>query len=135
MGRVITLGTLIAVYMSTSDEMLPILISAEVAPSTIPEASGRQGGDRYAVRLCRRAALGRIFKKAEPGSRNTNIHRPAAVRRRGCGGGAAHAEGLFFIFLISLAIGTVIRFIGEESLSALFSDIPVLGEAAAGLWD
>ena len=27
----------------------------------------------------------------------------------------------------------MIRFIGEESLSALFSDIPVLGEAAAGL--
>lgn len=26
-GRVITLGTLIAIYLSTSDEMLPILIS------------------------------------------------------------------------------------------------------------
>ena len=34
-GRVVTMGTLIAVYMSTSDEMLPIMISEQVAPSTI----------------------------------------------------------------------------------------------------
>lgn len=34
-GRVITLGTLIAVYLSTSDEMLPIFISESVPPITI----------------------------------------------------------------------------------------------------
>lgn len=34
-GRVITLGTLIAIYLSTSDEMLPILISEAVSPIII----------------------------------------------------------------------------------------------------
>lgn len=34
-GRVITLGTLIAVYLSTSDEMLPIFISEAVSPIVI----------------------------------------------------------------------------------------------------
>ena len=34
-GRVITLGTLIAVFLSTSDEMLPILISEKVEPALI----------------------------------------------------------------------------------------------------
>ena len=34
-GRVITLGTLIAIYLSTSDEMLPILISEQVSPIII----------------------------------------------------------------------------------------------------
>lgn len=33
--RIITLGTLIAVYLSTSDEMLPILISQKAEPSII----------------------------------------------------------------------------------------------------
>lgn len=34
-GRVITLGTLFAVFLSTSDEMLPIFIAQQVSPSTI----------------------------------------------------------------------------------------------------
>ena len=34
-ARVITLGTLISVYLSTSDEMLPIFISEAVSVSTI----------------------------------------------------------------------------------------------------
>ena len=34
-GRIITTGTLIAVFLSTSDEMLPIMISENVAPSMI----------------------------------------------------------------------------------------------------
>ncbi len=32
-GRVITLGTLIAIYLSTSDEMVPLFISKQVEPS------------------------------------------------------------------------------------------------------
>ncbi len=34
-GRIVSLGTLMAVYLSTSDEMLPILISSQASPRTI----------------------------------------------------------------------------------------------------
>ena len=36
-GRVITMGTLIAIYLSTSDEMLPVMISAKAPVSLILE--------------------------------------------------------------------------------------------------
>ena len=39
-ARVITLGTLISVYLSTSDEMLPIFISESVPMSTIFQILG-----------------------------------------------------------------------------------------------
>ena len=34
-GRIVSLGTLMAVYLSTSDEMLPLLISSQASPRTI----------------------------------------------------------------------------------------------------
>ena len=39
-GRVITLGTLFAVFLSTSDEMLPIFLAEQVAPMTILKIMG-----------------------------------------------------------------------------------------------
>ena len=39
-GRVITLGTLFAVYLSTSDEMLPIFLAEQVDPLTIVKILG-----------------------------------------------------------------------------------------------
>ena len=39
-GRVISLGTLFAIFLSTSDEMLPILISAHANPMLIARVLG-----------------------------------------------------------------------------------------------
>lgn len=39
-GRVVTLGTLFAVFLSTSDEMLPIFIAEQVDPATIAKILG-----------------------------------------------------------------------------------------------
>lgn len=135
-GRVLTLGTLISIYMSTSDEMLPILISEKVAPSTILKIMvvkiiiGMISG--FFIELlfgwmARRNKTPREF-----------IHQNE-ISSCSCGGSVfvealIHAvKVFFFILVISLIIGVAIDFIGEESLYHLFSDIPVLGEAVAGL--
>ena len=41
-GRVVSLGTLVAVFLSTSDEMLPILISEQVPVGTAAGILGRK---------------------------------------------------------------------------------------------
>ena len=46
-GRVITLGTLFAVFLSTSDEMLPIFLAEQVAPATILKIMGVKLIDRH----------------------------------------------------------------------------------------
>ncbi len=134
MGRVITLGTLIAVYMSTSDEMLPILISEKVPIETILKILGAKVLISMISGFVAEFLFGRFIRGEE-------VEKPQAdgCSHCSCASGIA-AEAVrhtvkvfFFILIISLCIGAVIHFIGEESLSLLFTDVPVLGEAIGGL--
>ena len=135
-GRVITLGTLISIYMSTSDEMLPILISEKVAGLTILKIMGTKvvigmiSGflvELFFGWMARRKKRPRDFD-GEPHSGHCD-----------CGAGifveaARHAlKEFLFILIVSLAIGLLIYFVGEENIYLLFSNVPVLGEAVAGL--
>lgn len=134
MNRVLTLGTLIAIYMSTSDEMLPILISQQVGAGVILRILGIKviiamiSGFLIELLFGWMARHKKVPKEFElPGDRcccRTGILVDAI----------SHTLKVFvFIFMISLAIGGVIALIGEGELYRLFSDIPVLGEAIAAL--
>ena len=135
-GRVVTMGTLIAVYMSTSDEMLPIMISEQVAPATIAKILGAK-----VVIGILTGFLVEIFfgwyarRKKKPrdwelGSTcgtdccSTSVVRTALVHT---------LKVFFFIFAVSVCIELVIHEIGEDSLAALFSDLPVVGEVIAAI--
>lgn len=53
-GRVVTLGTLVAVFLSTSDEMLPMLVAERVdAGVAVPRAGVEGAGRAYHGRACR----------------------------------------------------------------------------------
>lgn len=135
MGRVVTLGTLIAIYMSTSDEMLPILISEKVGMRTIVSILGAKivigmiSG--FAVEflfgwLARRKKAPKSFEHPD----DACCHCAGSVLLEA----TAHTlKVFFFVLVISLVIGSAIYFVGEDSLRALFSNVPVLGEAVAGL--
>lgn len=134
MNRVLTLGTLMAVYMSTSDEMLPILISEKVPASVIVKI--------LAVKVVIAMASG-FFIEFLFGwmARRKKVPREFELPAESCScasGILADAVGhtlkvFFFVFLISLAIGGGIALIGEDTLYGLFSDVPVLGQAVAAL--
>ena len=134
-GRVITMGTLIAIFLSTSDEMLPILISEAVAPSIIIKI--------LAIKLLIAIIVGvlvdLIFKQKESNSKE-DIHKLCHEQHCHC-----EEEGilkstikhtiqiLIYIFIVTLILNIVIELIGEETIANLILNIPVLGPIISAL--
>ncbi len=135
-GRMITLGTLISIYLSTSDEMLPIFISEHVAFSTIVKILGAKVLIGMVTGFAVELFFGWLSRKnKKPVDFNLEAHFCGCS----CGSGVfvsavIHTLKVFvFIFIVSFAINYIIGIIGEEALYLLFSDVPVLGELIASL--
>ena len=108
-GRIITIGTLMAVYLSTSDEMLRILISSSVG-----------------IRDCR--------KSAEDKNHHHNHEAEQGCEQRLALAAHRHTMEVFiYIAGISFLLNLGIAAIGEETLAGFFTSIPVLGEFLAAL--
>lgn len=136
-GRVVTTGTLIAVWLSTSDEMLPILIS-EGAPLPFilkvlgfKLAVGVLAG--FAIDLC--AAL--IRKKKHRAAPEPQIEEFCEREHCRCEehfllSALRHtAKITLFILLITFAMNLIIHGVGEDKLAALVLNRPVLGNLLA----
>lgn len=135
-GRVITVGTLIAIYLSTSDEMLPILLSSAVPVTTILKLLGCKlliamiSG--FLVELC----LHRLLHRADD---NMNIHTVCEEEHCHCEDGVfvsacKHTLRIFvYIIIISFVLNTLIHLVGEDTLSGVFSNQPLIGQMIAAL--
>ena len=122
-GRVITLGTLIAVFLSTSDEMLPILISGSADIGKILIILGYKAAVALVIGFTVDFLL-KIFSKKENGididriCENDNCH-----CERGIFYSAVHHTVTISIFIlaVTLLINTLIFFVGTDRLSELGS--------------
>jgi hypothetical protein len=137
-GRIITLGTLIAVCLSTSDEMLPIMISRIPNGLSVGFILAVLGGKLligvlagFCVDLILRAfACGK-------GEQTPQIEELCERERCNCGGGfwgSALKHTLYtslFLIAVIFALNTVIFCIGEERLAALVLDKPILSNLLA----
>ena len=135
-GRVITLGTLIAVFLATSDEMLPIFIAEQVDPAIISK-----------ILLCKLIIglvmgllidfVARIISKAT--DKRLHIHELCEREHCACEDGPLksalrHTVNVsVFIFLVSLALTGTIEVVGEETLASFLSGSTFLSVIAAGL--
>lgn len=132
-GRIITMGTLIAVFLSTSDEMLPIMISEAVPVGTIL----RILGIKLAIGIIMGFVIDLIFRKKE--EEQDAIEHLCEHEHCHCEDGIfksalTHTVKIFaFIFIISLILNTVIHFVGEDTLSNLILNKPVLGPIISAL--
>ncbi len=133
-GRMITLGTLMAIYLSTSDEMLPILIS-ERAPM----------GDILKILLAKAVigclagvAIDFLMRRRKPEEHN-HIHDICEHENCHCEQGILRsalthtAKISLFVFLIGTALNLLLHLVGDEALSGLILNHPVLGPVLAGL--
>ncbi len=135
-GRVVTLGTLIAVFLSTSDEMLPILVSGEVGFGRAMLIVGYKAAVGILVGFAIDFALRLMHKGTEEINideicDNDNCHCERGILRS-----ALHHTLTItvFVFLITLAINAAVFFIGEENLSALMYNKPVIGHLIAAVF-
>lgn len=141
-GKVITLGTLIAIFLSTSDEMLPVLISEAAPISTILQilaiklVIGIVIG--FLVDLIGQALIKRKQEKKEEVveeeighiCEHEHCHCEEGILKSSI----KHTINIFiFIIIISFIINTIIYFIGEENLSNLILNMPIVGPIIAGL--
>ena len=135
-GGVITLGTMLAIFLSTSDEMLPVLISAAIPVKTIFKILAVKvfiavlGG--FAVDF----AL-RILGKATP----KHIHDLCEQEQCGCEeespiwkSALLHTVKVFgFIFAVSVLLNLVLELGGEQALGQFVTSNSVLAVILAGI--
>lgn len=137
-GRVITLGTLIAVYLSTSDEMLPIFISEAVSPVVILKI--------LAIKLVIGIIAGFIIDfvinvlSKNKREEKENIEQVCEEEHCHCNKNGIlkssihHTLNIFiYVIIISFIINSIVNFIGEESISNLLLNKPIIGPLVSAL--
>lgn len=133
-GKVISLGTLIAIFLSTSDEMLPILIS-EAAPISLI-------GKVILIKLLIGMVCGFIidlFSKFNNKEKNIEkeIEHLCEHDHCDCEHGVVksaikHSLNIFvFIIIVSFILNLLIHFIGEDTISSIFNSNKILGPILA----
>lgn len=130
-GRIITMGTLIAVFLSTSDEMLPIMISENVGFSLI----GRLLLVKVLFAIAAGFLVDALFRKKEEPQIEHLCERQHCHCERGIWRSAfSHTWRIFlYIVVVSLILNFLIALIGEETLAAFVLNKPALSLFVAAL--
>lgn len=133
-GRVITLGTLIAIYLSTSDEMLPILISSGTNIGLIIEILIV----KILIGMIVGIAIDLIYKNTKK-AQEEHIHDLCEHEHCHCEDGIIkssiiHTMQIFvFILIVSVVFNVVLTLIGEANISNFISNNRLLAPILACL--
>jgi len=128
-GKVISLGTLMAIYMSTSDEMLPILISEKANIGFILAVIGAKVG----IGIFWGLMIDWVFFRKINAAEHIHIHTMCEQEHCNCdkglfGSAVKHTLQItLFVFIINLALGAVMEFAGEEVISNFILNSSILG--------
>lgn len=135
-GGVVTAGTLVAVFLSTSDELLPVLISEKAPVDLVCKIVALKVAAGILVGFAVNAVLALCGK----GAPRLHVDELCAHSRCSCKErdgvlvpALVHTIEIFvFILLISGAMELMLHFVGEDGMRNLILNEPWLGEAVAG---
>lgn len=141
-GRIITLGTMLAIFWSTSDEMLPIMISEKAPLLLVLEVIGL----KIVIAIIFGFLIDLIFSrntgKAKMGRRQQKITTTNTLCENGlckCNQVILKATikhtltTIGFIFLVSLVLNLIVAFVGEDAIAGIVSNRPILGPVLSGI--
>ena len=139
-GRVITLGTLITVFLSTSDEAIPVLLSH---PDSAPQIF-KLLAFKLLIGILAGIIIDFIFRKKHNLKKDIEeVHEHMHNMCSHCD--CNHDHGILrptlkhtinifiFIFIVAFILNTVIYFIGQEKLSTLLMSGTIFQPLIAGL--
>ena len=132
-AKIITRGTIIAIFLSTSDEMLPILISHGTNVVLILEILAI----KVAIGIIAGLVIDFIINKSKriiKRNEQDEIHKICEHEHCNCEedgiikSSVKHTLQIFiYIFIISLVINAIITLIGEETISSFIKNFSFVG--------
>ncbi len=132
--RIINIGTLLAVYLATSDEMIPIMISEGIPITTIIKILG--------IKLIIAVIVGFLIDLIIQTRKNTEEEKIVDLCEKehcDCEHGILksalkHTVNIFvFIVIITFIINAIVYFIGEDNIANFVQANPVLAPVLASL--
>lgn len=148
-GRVVTVGTLVAVVLSTSDEMVPVFLAHQEPLGRLAAIMGAKVVVGVAVGLVVDAAL---RARHRDGDGHVHIHELCEREHCHCDDGDGHDHGhgdgrwaivrsalvhtvqvTLFILAVTFVFGLVIDYVGQDALGELLADHPVRATFVAAL--
>ena len=133
-GGIITRGTLLAVFLSTSDEMLPILLSSSAPVPLILKLLGYKA----LAGILLGVAVDTVASKLGY-ERKKSIHEMCEQEHCHCEDGIfksalRHTLKIFaFLFVVTFVLNLLVEAVGPETLGAFVLNRPVIGELLGGI--
>jgi hypothetical protein len=131
-GRVVSVGTVLAVFLATSDEMIAVFAGNGVPVRQIFAVLG--------VKLLVAVLVGFVVdlllrRRAEPLHVGDFCEEEHCHCEKGIWRSALHhtLHVFLFVLIINLLLGLLLELWGEENIAALMQEIPVVGELIAAL--
>lgn len=139
-GRVITLGTLIAVYLSTSDEMLPIFISEAVSPIIILKILGIKLIIGMIAGFIIDVVIHMFRKNKKDDLEEIEIEHVCQEEHCHCDekgilkSSVKHTISIFiYIVIITFIINIIVHLVGEDTIASWILNKPILGPVISAL--